>query len=147
MWDKVISFLVSVAGITLGLLIWQVVLGPYLKGLFGKKPVYVTEVNLRSCDQSPGLNARKTLGLLYPFFIATFQGKTPEVHELDSFFCDLYSFTRLYEERRYEIYWEVGHYGYTNISTFQVPGAYKITLIPGTSLTVIPPESLDPEDI
>jgi len=111
-----------------------------LSGLFRKKPVYVTKVLLKSCDQSPGLNARKTWALLYPYFFESFKGSPIQVHDWDSFLCDLRVLTFFYEKQTYTLYWEVGRgNGYTEVKDTKFPGAtHKIVLQTGEVLTAEP---------
>jgi hypothetical protein len=139
------------AGVLLGEIIWKCG-AAYLSGLFGKKPAPpVREVNIRSCDQSPGLNARKTWALLYPDFLASFMGAPLQIHDWDSFLCDLKGFAHYYEKGVNTLFWELGRgNGYTELKDSYFPNyTHKIVLKPGDSIVVtrmIVEQDRSPED-
>jgi len=97
--------------------------------------------DISHCCQTADLNARKIWGLLYPIFIKQFNGKTPLVHEFDSFLCDLKCFERQIIEqmkvnrKQAVFYWELNR-SYTNVTDYALYYVYKITLNIGQNIII-----------
>lgn len=85
------------------------------------------EINIKNCDQSPGLNARKIWQQLFRCV------KAWEWTDLDSFLCDLKIFeNHLVDKYQTEFYWVYDPSGYTDVSNTPYThkqGVFHITVI------------------